>query len=239
VFDRIANALREAASWMREWLPGIIAAPLAGLVDILGGFVRTLGGVFTWNGSVAVRGLKDMGLGALSIIGLKELLTESWEKSPGNATGFAGDPTTVLKMPLSLQQDVRDAAGRIPDNAFKNGMHAWHAATNAAVAHRAGPVGSMLLVVAGVIHESPIDWGSFMAEQQSQGTLNHILDSLMDIVANIFGILVGLLLPRSWAIEVAAVLGNHIPGPGDPNPRGIAGAAGYTGKPSQAWGQYP
>jgi RHS repeat-associated protein len=234
-FEKIAAGLRDAASWMREWLPGLIAAPLAGLVDILAGFVRMVGGLFSWKGNVVVEGLRDMGLGALSIIGLKEALTESWRPS----AMAAGDPTTSLPLPQSYQQDVRDAAARIPDSAPANGMHAWHAATNAAISHRVGPVGVIPLLIAGVVHESPIDWGSFMAEQESQGTINHILDSFMDIIANIFGALLGLLLPRKWAIELGAVLGNHIPGPGDPNPRGLPGVHGYAGKPSRAWGQYP
>lgn len=164
------------------------------------------------------------GTGALSILGLKEVFTESWDRTGGSP----GDATAALRLPGSLHQDVRNASARISADAYKNGMHSWHAATNAAVAHRVGPVGVIPLFLAGVTHESPIDWGSFMAEQDSQGTLNHILDSLMDIVANIFGMLIGLLLPRAWAIEVAAVLGNHIPGPGDPNPLGLAASTCTT-----------
>lgn len=223
---------------MRDWLPGLIAAPLAGLVDILAGTLRSIGGILSWKGDKVVEGLKDMGLGALSIFGLQEIVEEKWDTRIGTSGDFKG--------PKTLADDIDRAntemwhmlpAGSSKDPA-KNGMHAWHAGTNAALANRMGPVGSVLLWIGGLIHESPIDWQSFKAEQAAQGTVNHILDSLMDIVANTFGILLGLLLPKKWAVTSAIFLGNFIPGPGDPDPTG-AGTGGYTGNPVDAWGQYP
>lgn len=75
-----------------------------------------------------------------------------------------------------------------------------------------------------------------------QGTVNHILDSLTDIIANIFGILIGLLISRRWAVYVATGLGNQIPGPGDPDPTMAEhiGTEQYNThkNPSRAWGQY-
>ncbi|WP_437962143.1 SpvB/TcaC N-terminal domain-containing protein [Sorangium sp. So ce119] len=237
VFESISDALHDAASWAGEWLPGIIAGPIAGLLDILGGFVRLLGGLFSWNGTAALRGLEDMGRGALRMLGLG-MLAERWHTVDWSARAD-GDPTSTLPLPDSLRRDTRDAAGRLPSaapNARENGMHAWHAGTNAAVAHRVGLLGALLLVIGGLIHESPIDWESFDAEQRNQGTVNHILDSLTDIIANVFGIFLGLLLPRSWAIEVGVRAGNYIPGPGDPDPA-VGGDGGtYTGKPWRAWG---
>jgi hypothetical protein len=123
-------------------------------------------------------------------------------------------------------------------------MHAWHASTNAIVAARVGPIGAGFLFIAGLVHESPIDWASFQGEQHWQGTVNHILDSFMDIIANIFGIILGLLIPRRWTVYVAALLGNQIPGPGDPDPAFGGGGNPYgagpgANDPTRAWGHYP
>jgi hypothetical protein len=59
--------------------------------------------------------------------------------------------------------------------------------------------------------------GPLKEEQDAQGTVNHILDSSMDIVVNTDGILVGpFFLPTSAASFVSAT-GSWIPGPGDPH----------------------
>lgn len=94
------------------------------------------------------------------------------------------------------------------------------------------------MFIGGLFHESPLDKESFKAEQRAQGTINHIFDSGTDIIANTFGILVGLILPQKLAMKVSTYLGNFIPGPGDPDPTG-KGNGGYTGNPLDAWGQYP
>lgn len=47
-----------------------------------------------------------------------------------------------------------------------------------------------------------------------------------------------MILPKRAARNVAIKFGNQIPGPGDPDPRGV-GTGGYTGNPFDAWGQYP
>ena len=240
VLDSIVNAFATISRWIRNFLPGIIAAPLAGIVEILGGLVRLIGSLFTWNGASGLQGLKDMGLGLLRIIGFRELAEDNWRT--GNDQG-----TTGARMPESYARDMSITYERTwqvtEGTAARNGMHAWHASTNAISANRVGPVGVPFLILMGLYHESPADWGSFQAEQQNQGTVNHILDSLTDIVANIFGILIGLLIPRRWSVYVAALLGNQIPGPGDPDPT-MAGHVG-TGEynthrnPTRAWGQYP
>ena len=236
--NSISSGLGVASNWMRDWLPGLIAAPLASVVDVLAGVFKGLYGLFSWKGDTGIQGLKDIGFGLLSILGLKEMVKEKWDTPIGTSANFKG--------PKTLADDIKNAdnlvwtmnpRGSAGDPA-KNGMHSWHAATNAALANRMGPVGAVLLWVGGLVHESPIDSGSFDAEQRAQGTVNHILDSTTDIVANTFGIVVGLLLPRKAAVPAAAFLGNYIPGPGDPDPTG-AGGGGYTGNPVDAWGQYP
>ncbi len=235
VLDSIVNAFATISRWIRNYLPGIVAAPLAGLVEILGGLVRLIGSLFTWNGASGLRGLKDMGLGFLRIFGFREVVEDKW--GPGG--------TTALAVPRSFANDMDITARRADQvsngTAALNGMHAWHASTNAIAADRVGPFGVPFLILAGVVHESPIDWGSFQAEQTNQGTVNHILDSLTDIVANIFGCIIGLLIPRRWSVFVAALLGNQIPGPGDPDPTmvGHVGGGDYAGNPGRAWGQYP
>ena len=60
----------------------------------------------------------------------------------------------------------------------------------------------------------------------------------MDIIANTVGYAIGLLLPKKWAKGASVWLGNQIPGPGDPDPHGTGGG-GYTGNPTDAWGQWP
>lgn len=229
-FDTIASGLAKVANFLQEWLPGLIAAPIAGLVDVLGGFFRTLGGIFSWKGETVLNGLKEMGLGALRILGLKEVVGEKWDTRLGTSGNFKG--------PRTLAGDIGYAWEHKSKDAWKNGYHSWHAATNAVVAQRVGPNPIALagLVIGGIIHESPLDWESFKEEQSNQGTVNHILDSLTDIVANITGIIIGLLLPRKPAVAVAAWVGRYvIPGPADHDPKvGGAGEA-YSGNPLDAW----
>jgi hypothetical protein len=206
------------------------------LVDVAGGMAQAIGGIATWNGKSILGGLENMGTGALSMVGLKEFFTDTWI-SPREV----GVLTTSLKMPRRIARDIKEASDvqeRLAPEAPKNGMHAWHAATNAHIVNRLGPVGAPLLWLAGLVHESPIDWGSFQTEQAAQGTVNHILDSSSDLLANTWGIILGLVLPRKFAVQAAATTGDYIPGPGDPDPTG-AGTGGYTGRPWDAWGQYP
>lgn len=165
--------------------------------------------------------------GLLSTVGLKEAFTEKWVPGP-----------TGGKLPDSLSNDLEEVEQNVPKDAYKNGMHAWHAGSNAALANKLGPVGSIFVFLGGIFHESPLDWGSFKAEQHFQGTVNHILDSITDIIANVFGIILGLLLPKKLATKLAIKLGNHIPGPGDPDPA-FGGDGAYRGNPTKAWGQYP
>jgi hypothetical protein len=118
-------------------------------------------------------------------------------------------------------------------------MHAWHAGSNAALAKALGLLGAPLILLGGILHETPLDYQSFVTEHRFQGTLNHALDSLTDIGANVFGMGVGYIVPRGTAaIEAAVRFGNYIPGPGEPDPR-FGGRGAYTGDPTLAWGQYP
>jgi hypothetical protein len=65
-----------------------------------------------------------------------------------------------------------------------------------------------------------------------------VLDSATDIIANLWGIGLGLLLPGDVSIDAAMQTGNHIPGPGDPDPA-FGGGGAYKENPFDAWGQYP
>lgn len=157
----------------------------------------------------------------------RAMLTEKWVDGP-----------TGGKLPQSLADGLRGVGGNVPGNAAANGMHAWHAGSNAHLANRLGLIGAPFIILGGIFHESPLDWSSFCAEQRYQGTVNHALDSATDIVANIFGLGVGYLM-GSQGIDAAIKWGNYIPGPGEPDPAfgGVGGP--YKGKPSAAWGQYP
>jgi hypothetical protein len=108
------------------------------------------------------------------------MLSEPWVNGP-----------TGGRLPLSLAQGMLDVHRNIPADAFKNGMHAWHAGSNAYLAQELGLIGAPLISLGGWFHESPLDWGSFWAEQKFQGTVNHYLDSMTDIWANHFGMLMG------------------------------------------------
>ena len=240
--DSILQVFDAISRWIRNFLPGIIAAPLAGLIEIISGLVQLVGALFAWNGRAGLRGLAEMGFGFLRIVGFREVVEERWVR--GADTGLP----TSLRLPESMARDLGITHRRVDQitegTAGRNGMHSWHASTNAIVANRVGPIGAPFLFIAGLVHESPIDWGSFQAEQEWQGTVNHILDSFMDIISNIFGILLGLLIPRRWSVFVAAFLGNQIPGPGDPDP--AFGGAGFrynegprANDPTRAWGHYP
>jgi len=156
----------------------------------------------------------------------RSMFTEKWVDGP-----------TGGKLPQSLAKglaDIRDT--QVPANARENGMHAWHAGSNAYLAGKFGLVGAPLIAAGGIFHESPFDWGSFQAEQHWQGTVNHALDSTMDLFANALGMAVGYLNPGS--VGNAVTWGNRIPGPGDPDP--LVGGRGtpYTGNPVDDWGPY-
>jgi len=139
-------------------------------------------------------------------------------------------------LPRSLADGLRDVGRSVPANAAANGMHAWHAGSNAYLAQSLGVVGAPIIFIGGLFHESPLDWGSFMAEQQWQGTVNHFLDSTTDIVANCFGMVAGY---AGASVNTVVRWGNYIPGPGEPDPTFGGGGGPYGGNPSAAWGQYP
>ena len=87
----------------------------------------------------------------------------------------------------------------------------------------------------GIYHE--LEPGSFSAEQEAQGSVNHLLDSLGDIGANLFGYVVGMTSSRGSGVMNAIRWGKHIPGPGDPA-MNFGGAPGYNGDPTRGWGGY-
>jgi hypothetical protein len=225
----MANGLGSASEWSRENLPGLLAAPVGGTLGALGGLARA--GQGAADGTGAAEGLQAAKLDALGTVGLKEVVGEGFDQKSKNLP-------TGLNMPPTLAGDIRDVRQQLPEDSHMNGMHSWHAGTNAALANRLGPAAAIPLWLAGVVHESPLDYPSFQAEEKYQGTVNHILDSSMDIVSNTIGIGLGLALPREQAIKAAIKLGNLIPGPGDPDPE-FGGNGKYAGDPTKAWGQYP
>jgi len=234
-FIDVLGDTTKVGNWIRQNLPGLIAAPLAGLVDGAEGLGRATGRLFSGDKAGARKGLADAGAGGLSMVGLADFFTGK-PKDTGGLPTQGNLPPTLSKELVDIQTKVWDEH---PD-AATNGMHAWHAGTNAALANKLGPFGSIGVFLGGLWHESPLDAVSFRGEQNAQGTVNHIADSFMDIVANGFGIGVGLLLPRRWAINVSVRVGNQIPGPGDPDPTGHGGGL-YRDNPhpSVNWGATP
>jgi RHS repeat-associated protein len=191
-------------------------------------------------GSGALSGVALVGAVAALLRGLVELVIgenygEAWR---GFFVPWAEGPTGGF-LPGAISKILKGVAELVPRNAFANGMHAWHAGSNAALAKALGLLGAPLILLGGILHETPLDYQSFVTEHRFQGTLNHALDSLTDIGANVFGMGVGYIVPRGTAaIEAAVRFGNYIPGPGEPDPR-FGGRGAYTGDPTLAWGQYP
>jgi hypothetical protein len=136
------------SDWVGKNLPGLFAAPLAGAIDFVEGIGRGSIGLGTFNGSKISSGFGLAGLGFLRSFGLKEAFTEKWVG--GTTGGF---------LPESLKNEMDAVA--YPSDAGKNGMHAWHAGTNAALTHKLGSFGALFVFVGGLIHESPIDQGFY------------------------------------------------------------------------------
>jgi len=155
------------------------------------------------------------------------MLYEPWEKGP---TGGV--------LPVSIAKGMNDIRKVLPLDASANGMHAWHSGSNAYLAHKLGLIGAPLIIFGGIIHETPLDFESFSAELDNQGLLNHMLDSLTDIFANSTGMHIGYIYQGDVGVMLAVEVGNHIPGPGEPDPA-FGGHGKYRGNPTTAWGQYP
>ena len=186
--------------------------------------IDPLGDALSWTWGRA-KGLSDL------IIG------EDWGAAWGDvfSTDWAPGPTGGY-LPRSLANGLKEVSKDIPSNAAANGMHAWHAGSNAYAAQKLGLLGAPSILAAGIIHETPLDWGSFRAEERWQGTINHALDSATDIIANITGMTLGYF---GVSPKDASNIGNYIPGPGEPDPAFGWGGGPYNGNPSNAWGQYP
>ncbi len=184
-------------------------------------------GYSSWLGDF-VSGIIDAIIGSNSGEAWGNVIRDPWVRGP---TGGI--------LPQRLAEGLLVIAAMIPANAHVNGMHAWHAGSNAYLVEELGIIAIPLIYLGGLIHESPLDWDSFWAEQEWQGTVNHLLDSYSDILANIFGIGAAVFLPDNRSVGYAIGCGNYIPGPGEPDPA-FGGTTGpYTGNPTDDWGQYP
>ena len=163
--------------------------------------------------------------------GIRDTFARNW-RGLENSSGY---------FPASWA-DALETVPKSPDG-DKNGWHTWHGASNAWFARSLGILGAPIILAAGVIHESPLDWHAFYeVEYKNQGATNQFLDSSMDIVANLFGATVGhsMLMrnvPTDELVADVAQWANYFPGPDDHDRN--KGAPPYTGDPRDAWGQYP
>lgn len=173
-------------------------------------------------GQSALQRITDLVIGANSGAAWRAAVTEPWVEGPTG--GF---------LPQSLAKGLLNVRGMIPANAAANGFHAWHAGSNAYLAQQLGLVGQPLIVLGGIFHETPLDWNSFKDEQRTQGTVNHVLDSATDIIANFVGMPMGYAQPGPAGIQAAIYYGNQVPGPTDHGKD-----YSYQGDPSEAWGPY-
>ena len=138
----------------------------------------------------------------------KSLFVDDWVEWPSGG-----------RVPRSIADGMMEVRRKSPKDDFENGMHAWHAGTNAYLARDFGILGIGPIILAGIYHETPLDHQSFTEEQQFQGTLAHVVDSVTDIGANIVGLSVGLLDVTDRAVDHAIAIGRVIPGPADKDPR--------------------
>lgn len=158
---------------------------------------------------------------------------EAWGDILDCVTGeeeWASGPTGGF-MPQSLADEMDAVRQIVPEDAADNGMHAWHAGTNAMLADKLGIVGAPLILAGGLFHETPMDWNSWQAEEEFQGPVNHAIDSAMDIVSNVVGMGYGYLDPSDEAVQHAVDAGNEVPGPGDPDPA-FGGDGAYQRRPA-------
>ena len=158
---------------------------------------------------------------------------------------FSGD--TIDGMPRYIAE-ARDALINGPDYpdgdiaGALNGHHPWHAGTNTMITQKVGLLGLPLLIAGGIYHETPFDPTWWTVEQVNQGTVNHLLDSAGDLVANTYGQILGLFGPRDYStIKFAMRSGNYIIGPSDSD-KGVAGGTGGTyrqagSNPLNGWGK--
>ena len=199
---------------------------MGGIADILTGVVNSIVGAVTLDGDRFVGGLKQVGLGSLNVVGLRQAFTEEWVRIPGMTGG--------IPLPRSLAEALvrANSRGKTHKADAQNGMHGWHASTNASISSQVGILAIPIMFLAGIAHE--LDPGSVSAEFGAQGGVNAFLDALGDIGANSVGMIGGLFSTPNAAPSVGRTLGNYIPGPGDPDPRGI-GRGGYQGDPTKAW----
>lgn len=134
----------------------------------------------------------------------------------GAITGGASIPRKYGRLVgLSKNWTSRRPAEDMADD-WKRGMKRWHATTNAVIAANSNVAELIGAYLLGIGHE--IDPASFQAELSGQG---HGVwsDSLLDLVANVSGLLVGFLVGTDKP-EVTSRLVNQlaalIPGPPDP-----------------------
>jgi len=149
--------------------PGIVGAPLGGMIDAFGGMTEIVGGVFTLNMNTMLGGFKNTGLGILSSVGLKEVFTEPWigrtELYQRHGLRMTGD----TRLPESLAVEVGNAEANSPIPAQElalNGMHGWHAGTNASLAGRLGIFAAPIQWLGGLWHE--VDPSAVSAELAAQ-----------------------------------------------------------------------
>src|SRR5262249_16672268 len=144
-----------------------------------------IGGTFAGNGRRVIEGAKTVGLGLSRVLGLRELFE-----------GFALAGASEHQIPANLQKAQKDEHRRAEEvDGGAHGWHTWHAGAHAAIANILGPVTVPIQWLYGVAHETPLDAQSFREEEVNQGTKNHIIDAIGDILANTLGIVLGLILP--------------------------------------------
>lgn len=193
---------------------------VANLSAVLLGPVDMLRGVVAGNKDQFLSGAQDFGIGVASVVGANRFF-EKWVGGENNRVpGLA--VTGSLNAPESIAQTLTEAFAAFTDEErqadVSRGMKKWHTLSNAYLVSDASLTEIPWIIFGGLVHE--VEPGAVSAETDSvngQGPIPWVLDTPGDLLANTFGQIGGLLLPRNWLKSYATGVGSTIPGPGDWN----------------------
>lgn len=186
---------------------------IADVSAVLLGPVELLRGVVAGSKEQLIAGAKDFALGVASIVGAG-LFFES-TATPGKDGAAA---TGSLSLPKSVDDKIKEAKKELGNDQLKSdrsrGMKKWHTLSNGYAVSDVSLTEIPWIILGGIVHE--IEPGAVSAEINDQGLGSWLIDTPGDLIANTFGQLGGLLLPRSWLRSYAIGVGSIIPGPYDP-----------------------
>lgn len=118
------SGVSEIGDVARRYLPGIAGVPIGGLLDILDGAGKIIYRIATLDSKLISNGISNVGQGALSAVGLRQVLTEKWVRTD-KMTGSIQLAESLARSLAAANTSNIELSGE--DGA--NGMHGWHGAT--------------------------------------------------------------------------------------------------------------